>query len=164
MVFHWYCQVFLRCHCFISMYVFYCYKICFPFARRSNCLLQETSTAEALQGYTYSSIGQMYTADKQCELSIGDGSVICRVSQRNTNASMFGSMLGFPNPLKVQVQMPYKVRQLKKDNIGKIKMYLMCIIMSLSPQHYGRYFIYVASVSCFKIEHVSPHENSSNLH
>lgn len=60
--------------------------------------------------------------------------------------------------------MPYKVRQLKNANSGKIKMYLMCIIMSLSPQHNGRYFIYVASVSCFKIEHVSPHENSSNLH
>ncbi|XP_011422648.3 mucin-5AC [Magallana gigas] len=51
----------------------------------SNCLLQETSTAEALQGFTYSSIGQMYTADKQCELSIGDGSVICRDMYSSSN-------------------------------------------------------------------------------
>eukprot|EP00105_Crassostrea_gigas_P008174 XP_011422649.1 PREDICTED: serine-rich adhesin for platelets isoform X2 [Crassostrea gigas] len=51
----------------------------------SNCLLQETSTAEALQDYTYSSIGQMYTADKQCELSIGDGSVICRDMYSSSN-------------------------------------------------------------------------------
>uniref|UniRef100_K1Q423 ADAM family mig-17 n=1 Tax=Magallana gigas TaxID=29159 RepID=K1Q423_MAGGI len=58
---------------------------------RSNCLLQETSTAEALQDYTYSSIGQMYTADKQCELSIGDGSVICRKKNKANNKTKYSS-------------------------------------------------------------------------
>uniref|UniRef100_A0A8W8LFH5 Peptidase M12B domain-containing protein n=1 Tax=Magallana gigas TaxID=29159 RepID=A0A8W8LFH5_MAGGI len=64
----------------------------------SNCLLQETSTAEALQGYTYSSIGQMYTADKQCELSIGDGSVICRDMYISSNVNEICTSLKCRSP------------------------------------------------------------------